>query len=245
MIESVIYLLAIAGAEAVTVFFVSPWGLLCHIAVLTVVVVRSALGGAHFHHRLMLPIVLVPLLRIISLGVVALDIPGIWLYPTIYASLLVAAVVVVRILGYSTIDAGLNSKWLGIQLLVGGSGFVLGLGGYFILGTEPIVARFVWQDIWLPALILLLCTGFVEELVFRGLIQRGAVEVFGWWGIVYVSLLFAVLYMGFLSVVWVAFAFVISLYFGWIAKKTGSIVGVVLAHGICNVALYLIVPFFF
>ena len=84
----------------------------------------------------------------------------------------------------------------------------------------------------------------MEEFVFRGVIQYGAVEAFGGWGIVYVSLLFAVLYVGFLPVIWVAFAFIISLYFGWIVKATKSILGVALAHGICNIALYLIIPFF-
>ena len=171
------------------------------------------------------------------------NLPHIWLYPAIYAPLLVAAVVVVSILRYSAIDIGLNSEWLGMQLVVGATGILLGLIGYPFLRPEPLIVGFVWHEVWLPALILLLCTGFVEEFVFRGVIQHGAVEAFGGWGIVYVSLLFAVLYIGFLPVIWVAF--VISLYFGWIVKATKSILGVALAHGICNIALYLIVPFLF
>jgi len=242
--EAAIYLLAIAGAETVTAFLIPPWGMLCHIAVLTVIIVRSALVTVYSHQRLLLPLVLVPLMRIISLAMGALSIPEPWLYPAVYATLLVAAVVVVRILKYHAVDIGLSSHWLLTQLLTGATGILLAFIGYPILRPETMIADLTWQQVWLPALILLLCTGFVEEFVFRGVIQRGAVEIFGNWGIVYVSLLFAVLYIGFLPVTWVAFAFIISLYFGWMVRESGSILGAALAHGICNIALYLIVPFF-
>ena len=93
---------------------------------------------------------------------------------------------------------------------------------------------------------MLQCAGFVEEFIFRGVLQRTAVAVFGsWWGIIYVSLLFAVLHMGFLSLIDVVFVFFVALFFGWVVKKTGSLFGVALAHGITNILLYLVVPFFF
>ena len=244
MIEAVIYLLVIAGAEAVTVFCVPLWGILCHITILIAIIVRSALVNRYLHERLMLPLALVPLLRVISLGMSLTDIPRVVSYHLSYTPLLVSAAVVVSVLRYDANDIGLNSKRLGMQLLVGASGILLGLAGYVILRPEPIIADFARLDVWLPALILLLFTGFAAEFVFRGVIQRGAIEAFGGWGIVYVSLLFAALYIGFLPITWwTAFAFVISLYFGWIAKATRSILGVALAHGICNIALYLIIPF--
>jgi len=139
MIEAVIYLLAIAGAEAVTAVSVLPRGILCHIAILTVIIVRSALVDDYLHQRLLLPLVLVPLLRIISLAMAAVNIPQIWLYPAIYAPLLVAAVVVVRILDYKPAHLGLKSEWLGMQLVVGATGIVLGLIGYPILRPEPLI----------------------------------------------------------------------------------------------------------
>jgi hypothetical protein len=115
---------------------------------------------------------------------------------------------------------------------------------YLILKPEPMVIELTWQEIWLPALILLMCTGFVEEFIFRGVLQRTAMGVFGWWGIVYVSLLFATLHMGFLSGIEVAFVFVVALFFGWVVKKTGSLLGVTLSHGITNIMLYLVASFF-
>ncbi len=59
------------------------------------------------------------------------------------------------------------------------------------------------------------------------------------------SLLFAVLHIGFLSLIDVVFVFAVALFFGWVVKKTGSLLGVTLAHGITNILLYLVVPFLF
>ncbi len=86
----------------------------------------------------------------------------------------------------------------------------------------------------------------VKQGVREMLLQRTVVEVFGgWWGIIYVSLLFAVLHMGFLSWIDVIFVFAVALFFGWVVKKAGSLFGVTLSHGITNILLYLVVPFFF
>jgi membrane protease YdiL (CAAX protease family) len=244
MLEAAIYLVAIAGAEAVSAFSVPPWGMLCHIAILTAIMVRSALVNLYSHQRLMLPLALVPLMRIISLALGTVDIPEVWIYLVTYASLFAAAVVVVRILKYSKVEIGFSSQRLGMQLLVGVTGIALAFAAYVVLRPESIsiIGGLTWQQAWLPALILLLYAGFVEEFVFRGLIQYGAVHTFGGWGIVYVSLLFAVLYIGFIPLTWVAFAFIISLYFGYIVKKTNSILGVGVAHSLLNVALYLVIP---
>jgi len=246
MKEAIIYLLAITAAEAVTVFVQPVWGIVCHAIVLVAVIMHSALASDYRYRHLLLSLALVPLVRIISLSMPLVNIPQIWWYPIIYAPLLVAAIMVMRILGHRAGEVGLNFKRIPIQLAVAISGLLLGVVEYFILAPQPLIAEFTWQEVWLPALILLVCTGFVEEFTFRGVLQRTAVEMFGgWWGIIYVSLLFAVLHIGFLSLIDVVFVFAVALFFGWVVKKTGSLFGVTLAHGITNILLYLVVPFFF
>ena len=246
MKEAIIYLLAITASEIVTVFVQPVWGIVCHAIVLVAVVVHSALASDYRYRHLVLSLALVPLVRIISLGMPLVNIPQIWRYPIIYAPLLAAAIVVVRIVGYRAREVGLSFSSLPVQLAVGLSGFLFGVTEYIILTPEPLVVELTWQEVWLPALIFLMCTGFVEEFIFRGVLQRTAVEVFGSWrGIIYVSLLFAVLHVGFLSLIDVVFVFAVALFFGWVVKKTGSLFGVTLAHGITNILLYLVVPFFF
>jgi len=253
MKEAIIYLLAITAAEAVTVLVQPVWGIVCHAIVLVAVVVHSALASDSRYRHLFLSLALVPLVRIISRGMPLVNIPQILWYPIIYAPLLVAAIAVVRTLGLRAREVGISFSLLPVQLAVGLSGLLFGVAEYFILVRlppepliEPLIAELTWQGVWLPALILLVSTGFVEEFIFRGVLQRTAVEVFGgWWGIIYVSLLFAVLHVGFLSWIDVVFVFAVALFFGWVVKKTGSLFGVTLAHGITNILLYLVVPFFF
>jgi hypothetical protein len=129
--------------------------------------------------------------------------------------------------------------------MVGLTGIGFGLLEYFILAPEPMVAELSWQTALLPALILILSTGFVEELIFRGILQRAAVESFGGWGIVYISSLFAILHIGFLSWVDVVFVFAIAMFFGWVVKKTGSLLGVTLSHGLTNIILFIVAPLLF
>jgi membrane protease YdiL (CAAX protease family) len=97
----------------------------------------------------------------------------------------------------------------------------------------------------LAAFLLLVTTGFVEEVIFRGVLQRSAVQVFGGWGLVDVSLLFAVAHWIHNSLIDIVYVFVIALFFAWVVKKTGSLFGVTLAHGIANIVLFLVATVLF
>ena len=88
-------------------------------------------------------------------------------------------------------------------------------------------------------------SGFVEEFVFRGVLQRTSIRALGGWGLSYTAVIFAVLHIIHLSVIDLVFVFVVALFFGWVVNKTGTLLGVTLAHGITNIIIYLIAPFFF
>ena len=247
MKEAIIYLLAITIAETVTTIGQPVWGIGCHILILVAVILHSALGfsGKNRLQKLVLSLALVPLVRIMSLSMPLANIPQIWWYPIVYIPLLAAAVAVVRILGYKARDVGLNFGVLPVQLAVGLTGLVFGAVEYLILTEEAIATGLALRETWLlTAFLLPLCTGFVEEFIFRGVLQRTAVEAFGWWGIVYVSFLFAILHMGYLSWVDVVFVFAVALFFGWVVKKTGSLFGVSISHSITNLVLYVVIPSF-
>jgi len=244
MLEALIYLLAIAAAEVVTVGAQPLWGVACHIAILILLIVHQAVAPRYPHRQLLLSLALVPLVRIISLSMPLANIPQIWWYPIIYIPLIAGAVVVMRILGYRTDQVGLTLRRFPVQLAVGLTGVAFGVAEYLILAPEAMIPELTWQAAWLPIVMILLFIGFGEEFIFRGVLQRSAVEAFNGWGVIYASLLFATLHMGFLSWLDVAFVFVVALFFGWVVQKTGSILGVTLAHSITNIMLYLVAPFF-
>lgn len=260
MIRAIIYLLAITVAEVIVVVLepisgivtASIIGIVCHTAILLATIIDAALIDRYFHGRLVLSLSLVPLVRIISLTLPLADIPQIWQFPIIYLPLLAAAIVAARLLDYKPKDIGIRFGFIPLQLLVGLVGLGFGVAEYYILVVmppEPLIIMLevepTLQATWLPALILLLSTGFVEEFIFRGVLQRTAVEVFGGWGIVYVSYIFAILHIGFLSWIDVVFVFGVALFFGWVVKKTGSLLGVTLSHGITNIILFIVAQFYF
>ncbi len=92
-------------------------------------------------------------------------------------------------------------------------------------------------------LILVIFTGLVEEVIFRGLMQNATERVFGGAGVVYVAAIFAVLHLGYRSLADLVFVFLVALYFGYYVRRTRSILGVTLAHGLTNISLFLIFPF--
>jgi len=243
MATFLIYLFCIAAAEVTTVIIDPIWGIVFYFFILVATLLHPALQDKRRTNWLVLSLSLVPIIRIISLAMPLTGIPQIWWYPIIYLPLLVATVVLIRILGYSRSDLGLNwGNWL-VQLVIGASGIVLGLIEYMILKPESLVTELTLQSILLPAFLLIITTGFVEELIFRGVLQRAAMASFNRLGIVFISLVFAILHIGFLSIIDVIFVFVIALLFGWIVKKTGSLFGVSLAHGVINTMLFVVAPF--
>ncbi len=244
---AIIYMIAIVGAETVTVVGDPILGISFHLAILVAVILHSALADriSSSHRKLVLSLALVPLVRILSLTMPLVDIPEILWFPLIYTPLIAAAFMTMRILGYGMGDICLSLRLRPVQLAVALTGFGFGVAEYLILRPEPDVWQLSLQEVWLPALMYFAFVGFGEELIFRGVLQRTAGDAFGMWGIVFTSFLFAILYMGHLSWIDVVLVFAIALFFGWVVKRTGSLAGVTLSHGITNMMLYLILPFLF
>jgi uncharacterized protein len=139
---------------------------------------------------------------------------------------------------------GFNGKRPLIQIMIALNGMGLGFIDYLILKPEALNSNLTFQMTILPALILLLSTGFVEELAFRGVMQRTA-SVFGSWGWVYIAAVYAILQLGRDSILHCMFVFLVALFFGWVVKKTKSLMGVSFAHGFLNIGLFLVFPHIF
>ena len=123
------------------------------------------------------------------------------------------------------------------------TGILLGYVEYLILHPEPLVVEPRWELTWMPVMILLIFTGLLEEIIFRGMMQTSSLQYLSRWGILYVAILYAIMHLGFWSLLNFLFVFTAAIAFGIIVRKTGSIVGVSLSHGLTNVSLYLLFPF--
>ena len=79
--------------------------------------------------------------------------------------------------------------------------------------------------------------------MFRGVLQNLSEALMGRQGIILISLIFAILHLGFYSWADVIFVFFVALFFAAIVKRTGSLLGAILSHGVANVVLFLVAPF--
>jgi len=129
-------------------------------------------------------------------------------------------------------------------LAFGLTGPAFGIMEYYILRPEPLASGLSLWEYVLLAFSIAFFTGFVEELVFRGILQGGAVNALGERvGLLGVALVFAFLHMGWLSMLDMVFVFIVGLLFGLFVLKTGSIVGASISHGLTNVVLFMVMPY--
>jgi membrane protease YdiL (CAAX protease family) len=188
---------------------------------------------------------LAPLIRLLSLSLPLGDVPVVYWYAIISGPVFAATFTAARELGYSRQDVGLVVRTREVPLLfiLLPVGLGLGLLEYQILKPSPLASSLTFAEVWQPALILAISTGFEEELIFRGLLQRAAVQALGLRsGLLYVTALFTVLHTGYLSPADLIFVFVVGLLLATVAYRSGSIIGVSLCHAAINVGLFLVWP---
>ncbi len=239
------YLVLLALAEATTTLADPRAGLVMHGLVLVTMFLHASLWARSNERRFLMCLALAPLIRLMSLSLPLPDYPFVYWYLVVGVPLFLAAYMAARAgkMNFGMVSLTGN-KWL-LQLLVGATGATFGYVEYLILRPAPLISELSLGQFWLPALILLIFTGFLEELIFRGMLQYSAIRSFGWIGLVYVALVFAVLHLGYHSLVDVLFVLGVALFFGLVTLRTGSILGVSISHGLTNVGLYLVFPFIF
>ena len=242
-VVAVAALVMVTVAELLTTWSDPRLGMALHGLVLVGLFIASTQTRWREAWVFVLSLAFAPLIRILSLSLPLTHFPILYWYLITSVPLFAAAWVAKRSLGYSWRGLGLTLRGWPLQIVVGLSGLVFGAAEYFILRPEPLAPELSWQATLLPALILFVCTGLLEELIFRGLLQRAAGDTLGRWAVPYVALLFAVLHVGYQSIIDVVFVLDVGLIFGWVVERTRSLLGVTLAHGLTNTMLFLVMPF--
>lgn len=143
-------------------------------------------------------------------------------------------------------DCGLRlpeKKYIPIEIGIIILGIPLGFIEYYILRPAPFIDSFSIENLFVAILILFIATGLMEELIFRGLLQTKSINLLGvWQGILYVSLIFAVLHIGNLSFPDVLLVFCIGGLYAVVVKTTKTIIGVSISHTMVNIFLFIVCP---
>jgi membrane protease YdiL (CAAX protease family) len=241
-----VFLVLLSVAELLTVFGDPLIGVGLHVALLGVVLLASVADADPRRHAFYLVLAFGPLIRIVSTGMPLPVFPQEEWYLLTSVPLFATAYVIVRLLNLSPRSIGLRlpeRRYLPLELLVVASGLVLGVMEWLILRPSLLVPSHSPVALLGGALILLVGTGLMEELLFRGLIQYAACRLFGLApGILFSATIFAVLHIGHRSAVDVVFVALVGLYFSVIVRYTRSLLGVTLAHGTINTMLFIVLP---
>jgi uncharacterized protein len=245
---AIAYLVLIAIAEFLTAFVQPVVGVAGHAILLGILLVHASSARDSGERAFVLSLTLAPLIRIVSLGMPIGTMPEQWQFLLTGLPLLIAALLLVRVLALSRADIRLQLPalrwWPGVVATGAVGALIAGIEyDYSILRPPEIVSTLRLEDVIVPALAVALTTGFTEELIFRGILQTTAGRILGTRaGIIYVSALFAVLHMGIGSSLGLVIAFLVGIFFGVIAQWSKSLAGVVVAHIVINVLLFVVLP---
>lgn len=254
---ALIYLVVFIFAE-LNIAYVNPnTGILLH-AITLVSLCFLKPHSRTYKYRLLLTLLLPPLARIFSLSIPLSLFPRELWYLIISVPIFIATFIALRLLRQqrrmstsappSPRGIYFASDWalflhLAGQVAVVSSGPLIGWVLYMVLQPSVLSGNADWLTVLLPAVIFLVATGLLEELIFRRLLLDSVAAIFGAQiAGVYVSLLFTAMYVGHHSMLMVPLVFVVSLYYSWVVSSTGRIWGVTLSHGLANVCLFLVFP---
>lgn len=195
---------------------------------------------------LLLALTLAPLIRIMSLVMPLSNFPRIQWFIIVGIAVYISFIVLVIQQEIDIKKCGVRlpqTKHIPLELGIILLAVPMGFAEYLILKPEPFMSSFSIGSFIATILIFFIATGLMEELIFRGLIQKEAIETIGiWQGLLFVSILFAVLHIGNLSLLDVLLVFCIGGMYSLVVNKTKTIIGVTISHTITNVFLFVICP---
>lgn len=244
----VLYLLGLIVAELLTTYVNKMWGLSLHTTLLFILLVNAAMVESADFSNLLRSLMPIPIIRIVGLSIPMMQIKPLYWFPIVAIPLFAASIVIMRRQKLTLKDVGVfmgdyrdNYR---VQFFIALTGFFTGIIEFFILRPDPLIPQFTPVLLIGGFIVLLLSTGLAEELLFRGILQNNAMKFIGTgWGLLYTSLVFCTMHIGWIYFADLVFVFGVALFYGFCLIKTKSIVGVTMAHGISNSMLFLVMPF--
>lgn len=243
------YLFLITGAELLTSY--DPLlGVVSHILILCGLLLYAAIeyDRNKLFAQFLMVLVIPPMIRILSLSMPIVHFSRIFWFILISIPIFIAVFTCMWLLGIRPKDAGLlMPRWRDAPIEAGVilMAVPFGIMEYLILKPSPLGLYLAIPNLIALVLIILVCTGFLEELSFRGLMQFTTLQLISkWWAILFVSAIFGVLHAGNLSFLDCLLAFSVGVMFSVVRYRTGSIYGITVSHGVINIILFVVAPLY-
>lgn len=227
------YAMRIGVAEFVLAFVSPLLGIGLYALVMVFAGIQYALRPGDPAHRILPAIALIPLLRIQSLVMPIEELPRLTWYVLAGLPVFIAVTLIARALGLEAHDLGLRKPTSaaaeGVAIAVG---LGIGLIAYLIVPTPLIAPEPRFADIFVALASLLIFVALLEEVLFRGMLQRLSTETSGWLGPVVVTVVYATLFISSYSVPIVMLMAAAGAVFSWSVHRGASLLGPTIGHAL-------------
>ncbi len=242
-----LYALIIALAEILTAYYEPQTGMILHAVIMFALFAHAAFLRPSDKQMsyLLMSIGIAPLIRIASLSAPLAPFSYISWFLILSVPLYTGILILAAFQELKQKDLGLtfNFRMIHWEIAIALLGCPLGFVEYYILTPGPLITSITLADMIAPVLIIVVCSGLIVELIFRGLVQYNSIRIFGGrGGILLTSVLFGFLHIGNLNPPSVVFAFAVGVIYSLVVLRTKSIVGVSISHGTLNCMLFLVAP---
>lgn len=237
------YLLIIFMAEWITINFAPRMGILLYSLILEFLLLYALLNRNNDFQREFLGLTVVPLIRLIGYTLPLTGLDRIFWYAVAAGPLLIGGIIIIATLKYSWDDLGLNRRFFGWQMLLAPVGIFFGYALYEL--RQPAAVGSLSPGMMLVhGVILVVCLGFLEEFLFRGVIQTIAHQFLNdrYIAGIYSAALYTLLHFDYGTPVYISLVFGFALILSWLVALTRSLTGAMVVHGVANVIYFLVLP---
>jgi membrane protease YdiL (CAAX protease family) len=194
---------------------------------------------------LMLALALLPLVQLLSLALPTRLVPTLQWFVMIGVPTYLLLVMAAYRLHLRPNEIGLRLTRWQPQARVVLFGAALAIPGYIILRPAPLVADPTPLNVATAVVIVAVFGGFLEEGLFRGVIQSVAERAVARNSIAVSSFATGLLYTATLDLRYMVFAVLVGIAFGTVVRRTGSLVGVAGGHAALLAGQLVLLPALF
>ena len=189
-------------------------------------------------------LMLLPLFRLLNVAMPVFFHLTLYSYVLVYAPMFIPMYMILKERFITAEEAGLTFErfWFFLPVSIS-MGLALGWGEYMVIKPQMLVVDNDLQQMLILALTMIFFVGIVEEFVFRSSLQTVLQERIGLiGGLVLASVIFGFMHSGYHLTLELLYVILAGLAFGVLFWLSKSLPVVSLAHGVTNIAMFLIVP---
>ena len=189
-------------------------------------------------------LMLLPILRLVNMSMPIFFEMTLYSYVFIYAPLIIPIYFVLSHQKFTLAQIGITKKnfikYLPAAVMVG---FILGDIEYITIRAGYLIPDLSFWNILKLSIVMILFVGFIEELIFRSVLQTRLEEAFGMFpGLIGASFMFGIMHSGYGTVYEIFFTSFAGFVVGVIFQRTRSLPLITIVHGCVNIFLFGIIP---